>query len=293
VSATSTIDELAPIQTQDANRGTNPLRFAPSVPKLDARREISEALRTAQPSVNQNQLGCAAVARQCAQLPAFAPMLEELEIAGWSSHRRILSGNFHDWLMLDGGRILVAVGQTIGPEPMDSTEAALVAQGAWATIRAHAHYVRDAGELLSIASRSLWTIPNSTVQASVGIALLDSMEGRASLAIAGDCLAWRVRAASTEQLAMRQPRLGEATEYTYASQTVQLSLRERLLLVADNPMRRPAKLASLVAVGFGRLDAETHRRMLAADAVALVREHYEQSADESRSPASIVAIRRR
>jgi hypothetical protein len=195
--------------------------------------------------------------------------------------------------MLEGGRILVAVGQSIGPEPLDSTEAALVAQGAWATIRAHAHYVPDAGELLSITSRSLWTIPNSAVQASVAIALLDSLEGRVSLAIAGDCLAWQVRAATFEQLAIRQPRLGELTEFTYASQTMQLSLRERLLLVADNPMRRPAKLESLVAGSFARLDAETHRRMLAADAVALVREHYEQPSAELRSPASIVAVRRR
>jgi len=284
VPALSTLDEQTQLPATSVGRGTNPPRSTCGAGK---------ALRSAQRAATQNQTGCSAIARQNAQFPAFAPMLEELEIAGWSSHRRMLSGNFHDWLMLEGGRILVAVGQTIGSEPMDSTEAALVAQAAWATIRAHAHYVRDAGELLSITSRSLWTIPNSTVQASVAIAMLDSTEGSASLAMAGDCLAWRVRAATSEQLAIRQPRLGESTEFTYASQTVQLSLRERLLLVTDNPMRRPAKLASLVANSFARLDAESHRRMLAADAVALVREQYEQSPDELRSPASIVAVRRR
>ncbi|MCI0333863.1 MAG: SpoIIE family protein phosphatase [Planctomycetes bacterium] len=280
----STTKALAQVLSRDAARKTNPLR---------SNRGTGETLRSAQPSSEQSPNSCAAVARQCAQFPAFAPLLEELEVAGWSSHRRTLSGNFHDWLMLDGGRMLVAVGQAVGPESIDPTEAALVAQAAWATIRAHAHYVHDAGELLTIAARSLWTIPNSSVQASVAIGEIDTTEGRASLAIAGDCLAWRVRAANTEQLATRQPFLGELADFTYASHTVQLSLRERLVLVADNPFRRPAKLASSVASSFARLDAESHRRMMAADAVAFVRRHYERGPEEQRSPASIVAVRRR
>ncbi len=81
----------------------------------------------------------AAVARQSAQLPAFAPLLEELEIAGWSSHRRMLSGNFHDWMLLDNRTLMVVAGQAVAGragEGSDSIEAAIVAQGAWATIRA-------------------------------------------------------------------------------------------------------------------------------------------------------------
>jgi hypothetical protein len=29
--------------------------------------------------------------------------MEEIELAGWSSHRRRLSGNFHDWMLLATG----------------------------------------------------------------------------------------------------------------------------------------------------------------------------------------------
>jgi hypothetical protein len=234
-----------------------------------------------------------AVARQSGQLPAFAPLLDDLEIAGWSSHRRLLSGNFHDWLLLEGRRMLVTVGQAIGPAPLDATEAALVAQSAWATLRAHAQHERDAGQLLTIAARSLWPIPNAAVQASVAVALVDTAEGRASLAMAGDCLAWRVRAASTEQLALDQPMLSGAADFTYASQSVQLALRERLVLVADNPLVRSPKLLSTIAASFARLDAESHRRMMAADAVGLVRRQYERGPEDERSPASIVAVRRR
>ena len=48
-----------------------------------------------------------AAARQNSQLPGFAPLLEELEVAGWSSHRRALSGNFHDWMLLERRTLLV------------------------------------------------------------------------------------------------------------------------------------------------------------------------------------------
>ncbi|MEX0614136.1 MAG: SpoIIE family protein phosphatase [Pirellulales bacterium] len=234
-----------------------------------------------------------AVARRNAQLPGFAPLLDELEIAGWSSHRRLLSGNFHDWLLLEGRGVLVTVGQAVGPDPHDLTEAALVAQAAWAAIRAHAYHTSDAGTLLSRASRSLWPIPNSRLQASVAVALIDSAEGHASVAMAGDCLAWKVRAATSELLTICQPPLGGAAEFAYISQSVQLSLLERLLLVADDPMQRSPKLAASIAASFAQLDAESHRRMIAADAVALVRRHYELPADEIQSPASIVAVRRR
>jgi SSS family solute:Na+ symporter len=42
-----------------------------------------------------------------------------------------------------------------------------------------------------------------------------------------------------------------------------------------------------------RLDAESHRRMMAADAISLVRQSYERPADAQGAAASIVAVRRR
>ena len=286
MAASSTIDDYTQFHTREPGRRSNPLRPLPA--------DIAQCLAAQAAPVDRAATPRAtAVARRNAQLPGFAPLLEELEIAGWSSHRRFLGGNFHDWLLLEGCGVLVTVGQAVGPEPFDPTEAALVGQAAWAAIRAHAYHTRDAGTLLSLASRSLWPIPNAGLQASVAVALLDCAGGHANVAMAGDCLAWTVRAATSEQLAICQPPLGSAADFTYPSQSVQLSLRERLLLVADDPQRRSAKLASSIAASFAQLDAESHRRMLAADAVGLVRRHYERAADEAQSPASIVAVRRR
>jgi stage II sporulation SpoE-like protein len=177
---------------------------------------------------------------------------------------------------------------------MDMVEAALVAQAAWATIRAHAGRVRDAGELMSLAAGSLWRMPADGLQTAVALVLLDTVDGTASIAMAGNCLVWRVRAAAFEQLTVQQPLLGGTSDFSYASQFVQLSVRERLLLVADNPIDRPATLALNVAANFSRLDAESHRRMVAADAVAVVRNQYQQTASETVAPsASIIAVRRR
>ncbi len=228
-----------------------------------------------------------------AQLPAFAPLLEELEIAGWSASRSRAGGNFHDWLLLGSDCLLVMVGHAASPESRDSTEPALVAQAAWSAIRAHALHTRDAGKLLSLAGQSLWATPAATVHAHLAVAMIDTLEGHASLAIAGDCLAWKIRAATSEQLAVRQPALGAAADCTYLAHSVELALRERLILVADNPHHRPPKLAATIAATFARLDAETHRRMLATDAVTLLRRHYEQPATAPRFPASIAAVRRR
>jgi len=235
-----------------------------------------------------------AAARQNAQLPGFAPLLEELEVAGWSSHRRALSGNFHDWMLLERRTLLAMAGHTTGAESADPIEAALVAQGAWAAIRSHAQHAADAGTLLSLTAKSLWPIANGGMQASIAVAIVDLDGGHASVAAAGDCLALKIRAAESEQIAANQPAVGTDCEYMYSSHSMQLSLRERIVLVADESVRRPAKLAANIVGEFSGLDAESHRRMMAADAVGLVRQCYDtQKTAEERPSVSIVAVRRR
>ena len=132
------------------------------------------------------------------------------------------------------------------------------------------------------------------VGTSVAVALVDSVGGSASLAIAGDALACRVRAATWDQLPGDQPPLGAETNFAYTAHDFALSLRERLLLVADHPAYRPAKLAASIAAEFTRLGAESHRRMTAADALALVRRRYEHEiAGNPLASASLIAVRRR
>jgi hypothetical protein len=278
-----------PLKTPEPGRRTDPLLPTPafSLPRLS---HTSPAAKPGSKAASASR--CSADGFR-AQLPAFAPLLEELEIAGWSSHRSRAGANFHDWLLLGSDRLLVVVGHAAGPEVHDPTEPVLLAQAAWATIRAHALHAGDAGTLLSLAGQSLWPAPAANVRAHLAVAMIDTLEGRASLAIAGDCLAWKIRAATSEQLAIRQPALGAAADCTYLPQSVELALRERLILVADNPHERQSKLAASITATFANLDAETHRRMLACDAVSLLRRHFEHGSVELRTPASIAAVRRR
>jgi hypothetical protein len=112
--------------------------------------------------------------------------------------------------------------------------------------------------------------------------------------LAGDCLAWRVRAATCEQLSIHQPALNGAADCTYLGQSLQLSLRERLVMVADDTVHREPRSAIAIGTSLSRLDAEAHRRMTAADAVGLVRQYYEPvTATANAGSASIVAVRRR
>jgi len=104
----------------------------------------------------------------------------------------------------------------------------------------------------------------------------------------------KIRATGSEPIAVNQLALGADCEFIYPSHSIQLSLRDRIVLVADEPARRPAKLSAKIAGSFSRLDAESHRRMMATDAVGLVRELYdERSEEDSRPSTSIVAVRRR
>ncbi|MEX2092736.1 MAG: SpoIIE family protein phosphatase [Pirellulales bacterium] len=230
--------------------------------------------------------------------PPFAPLLEETEVAGWSSHRDLLAGSFHDWRLLDDGRVLVSVAQVAATLPTDRLSLALAAQAAQTAIRAHALHTEDAGTLLQLAARTLG-LGDMDEHVSLAVALVDGIGGEVNLAIAGDCLVWRVRAARWEQLPSDQPPLGVETNFAYAAHEFALSLRERLLLVADNSAHRSPRFAASITAQFSRLDAESHRRMTAADALTIVQTRCEREmaadpqASAPQASASVVAVRRR
>lgn len=298
MAGTSFIEASSDIRTQTIDRDAAPLRqIRDRIRAGKIGRHVAATTVASATATITVPRATSAATRQHAQLPAFAPLLEELEVAGWSSNRRTLSGNFHDWSLLDGRTLLVMAGHAVASQAdceIDAIEAALVAQGAWASIRSHAQHATDAGSLLSLAAKSLWPIMNAETQATVAIAIVDLDGGHASVATAGDCLALRVRAAGTEQIVAAQPMLGVDPNFAYISHSLQLSLRERILLVADEPQKRPTKLVTQIVSGFSRLDAEAHRRMMAADAISIVRESYEPGTDETpKASASMVAVRRR
>jgi len=295
VNTSPTIDDRT--LTREPGRRTDPLRSVVTEKRDEHARgnpgpPLAAGFRG--PAIMSLGAGPTAARRQRAQLPTFAPLLEEVELAGWSSHRQAISGNFHDWLLLDDSRVLVTVGRAVGIELVDPIEAALVAQATWTAIRAHARHTSDAGTLLSLAAHTLWPLPAAGQQTEAAVALIDTMGGYVSVAVAGDCLAWRIRAATCEPLGGQQPPLGTDHNFPYRSYESELCLRERLVLVADNPLVRTEKLVASIESDFTHLDAETHRRMTAPEALGLVRQRLEHhSHDDPLAAASVAVIRRR
>jgi hypothetical protein len=197
-------------------------------------------------------------------------------------------------MLLERRTLLVLAGHATSAESADPIEVALVAQGAWAAIRSHAQHANDAGTLLSLTGKSLWPIANPGIQASIAVAIVDLDGGYATVAAAGDCVALKIRAMGAEQITLSQPAIGANCEHMYPSHSIQLSLRERIVLVATESTRRPANAVANITSEFSRLDAESHRRMMAADAVGIVRQCYNaRRAVEDRASVSIVAVRRR
>jgi hypothetical protein len=195
--------------------------------------------------------------------------------------------------LLDDGRVLVSVAQVTATAPRDSLSRALAAQAVQTAIRAHALHTEDAGALLQLVARTL-SLGDSDLEVPCVVALVDGVGGSANLAIAGDCLVWRVRAARWDELPCDQPPLGAETNFAYAAHEFALSLRERLLMVADNPAHRSARFAAAVAAQFTQLDAESHRRMTANDALEIVRDRCEQAIETNPlATVSAVTLRRR
>jgi hypothetical protein len=288
------IDRISPRTTEINLSKSTPL--GPVVSQLRSKRLRPDTKTGADAGANSAS-GTSAATRQKAQLPSFVPLLEELEVAGWSSHRRMLSGNFHDWFIVEGRTLLVMVGQAVSTADtaaIDPIEAALVAQGTWASIRSHARHAEGAGELLTLAAHSLWSNANAGLQAAAVVGLMDLDGGQASIAMAGDSLAFRVRATGTEQIGSAQPLLGTDPNFSYANHSIGLSLRERLLFMVDEPTKRSPKLATRIMSCFAQIDAESHRRMMAADVISLARDCCEpQAAERARPAMSLAAIRRR
>jgi hypothetical protein len=200
-------------------------------------------------------------------------------------------------MLLDCRSLMVIAGQAVGTragEGVDPIEAAVVAQGAWATIRSQANHAGDAGTVLSLAARSLWSNVGGNIFVEAAVAMIDLEGGQTSVAIAGDCVALRIQAESCEQIATRQPMLGAVSDFTYLGHSVSLPARGRIVLMADDAQRRVAKLMSQLTTRFAKLDTDAHRWMMAADVIAMVREERDQVAESGeRSAASIVAVRRR
>jgi serine phosphatase RsbU (regulator of sigma subunit) len=232
-----------------------------------------------------------AIQRRRNQLPSFAPLLEELEISGWSSHRDELAGNFHDWLPLEDGSVLVALGKAVESATGDPIDAALVAQSIWTAIRSHALHTDNAGTIASLVSKTWGSGSIGGAAASVAIAIVAPTGGRIHVAVAGHCLAIRVRAATCETLHTHGFPVGTQPATHYPCQQFELRPRERFVLFTAINASASMAIENSIGQHFSNVSAESHRKMTATETLKHLRSVVEDL-DDATSTSGLV-IRRR
>lgn len=155
--------------------------------------------------------------------PSALP-LEEWELAGWVTPADTHA--FFDWQTLPDGRTLVATGALADSD--DSLSGWLHA--ARIALRAHALRAADAGELLTLANHTLWLASPGGEGLAVAAAMLEPDGTRASVAMAGDAGIVRWRSAVCDFAGATSPALGWSERSIYSPRTVDLVVRERLVL---------------------------------------------------------------
>ena len=162
------------------------------------------------------------------RLPSIKPLLEDWDIAGWTSAENLLGRAFHDWFVPPDGSLAVALGMAEG----SMLESALTAGSLHAILRAHSSYAHDAVEMLAQANETFWNSSAGGQFASVFYGLIQPETGHCEWSLAGGIDAFVTSANGVEQFSGNTAVLGAEPEPTGEANTVTLRSGESLVLVS-------------------------------------------------------------
>ena len=206
------------------------------------------------------------------QLPAVAPLLDNWEVAGWTTQADALGGDFHDWFCLPDGLLAVAVGHAMeGGIP-----GALAASGLKAALRAHGQYYREAQQTLNRLNLTLWTASAGDQYATLFYGLIETATGRICTASAGHPGALVVHQDGWESLTQISTRLGEGPESLYEQTGYELMPGETLALFTDGALDLPGPDGKpLGETGMGKILQAAHAAT-AAEMATILRRQFDQ-----------------
>ena len=163
------------------------------------------------------------------QIPSISPLVDDWDLAGWTSQGEAVGGDFHDWFTLPDGRVAFAVG-----DAMDGGVAAALAAGtvkaAW---RSHSQYQRDAESLLRQVNLTLWTSSAGDAFASLLSGLLETATGQIRWATAGNLSILHLHSGGWRSLTSQSPPLGTSPEASFPERQQLLQPGEALLIFTD------------------------------------------------------------
>jgi len=115
------------------------------------------------------------------QLPQIAPLLDSWQVSGNTEQVQSLGGDFHDWVVRDDERLLVAVADCLD----GGVDASLCAAGVRAMWRALATHVHAPQQLLTHVNEQLWTSSAGDQYAHLFIASAEPQQGLIRYAAGG------------------------------------------------------------------------------------------------------------
>ena len=167
------------------------------------------------------------------RLPSVQPLIDDLEIAGWTEQADDVGGDFHDWTVLPDGRLALAVGDADGSH----VAAALGAASLQTTVKSHSTYRHTAAQLLTRVNESLVAASPGDQRASLAYALIDPENGKTTLGLAGGCATLLVGIEKQQATMTDSPALGETPELEYCEDRATLGHGEVLVLLSGGVLQ--------------------------------------------------------
>jgi sigma-B regulation protein RsbU (phosphoserine phosphatase) len=183
---------------------------------------------------------------QEARLPNIEPVLDEVEVQGWTQQSGVLGGDFHSWTVLPDGNLAVALGDVQAP----MVEAGLGAANLHALVQCHGEYQQAPGQVLSRVSESLWTGSMGDHFASLMFGVVDLPKRDFRFASAGFIGAVYLQNSGVETLSDTLPPLGGDPDHFYSHLTRPLGPGDIFLAFSDGVRHR------LAAMGFSHDDEQ-------------------------------------
>ena len=246
-SATTPLGTLWVFDTENrdfSTEQTNLLEIVAGRIAAELEREVALA-QGAESSEYQKEL---AQARnwQEAKIPNNPPVLEEVEVRGWTQQSGILGGDFHSWTTLPDHKLAVSLGDVQAP----MFEAGLGAANLHALVQCHSEYQSSPGQVLNRVAESLWAGSMGDQFASLLYGILDLETRKLQFSAAGFVGAIHLSGSKTEILTDSLAPLRGDPEAYYSHMTRQLSPGDFFLAFSDGVRHR------LATVGFGHEDQQ-------------------------------------
>jgi serine phosphatase RsbU (regulator of sigma subunit) len=271
------------------DRETNLLEVVAGRLASDLEREM--LLGAASDGANLKKQVAAAERLQRNELPSISPLLDDWNVAGWTTQAAGVGGAFHDWFCPPRGLLAVAVGKAAE----QAMAGAMTANVVKTAVRAHARYHQQAEQILEQVNLTLWTGSAGDQHAGLFCGLIETATGRVCCSSAGPLSVLHLGSNGWQSLSRHgcDDFLGTSAEADFPQFGQKLQPGEVLVILSDplsNTVDRTARWSGEALLAEA-LQAKRH--LHAEEIVTAVRE----AIDASTTPAggrdfSVLVIKR-